>query len=105
MPRAPDQTWRAEETPVGSRRDFLRAGLLVGGAALMPRWARADGGSDLPRSPSLRPFAQELPQPPAVQPVAPFSTARPVPPGAVFNELHIREGLHRYHPDLPPATV
>src|SRR5262249_6461035 len=80
---------------------------LIGSAAMLPRWARADGGggSDLPRSPSLRPFVQELPSPPIVQPVPAFTTSRVVPPGAVFHELRVREGEHRFHPDLPPSIV
>ena len=91
-----------------SRRDVLRAGLLLGGATLLPRWARADGSSSSSQpfpSPFLRPFAQELPIPPAVRAVAPFATRRVVPPGTVFNDLRMREGLHHYHPDLPPTTV
>ena len=90
-----------------TRRDLLRAGLLLGGAALLPRWARADGGSqsDVLPSPFLRPFAAELPIPPIVREVPGFGTSRIVPPGAVFHDIRMREGQHRFHPDLPPATV
>src|SRR5262245_6957954 len=88
---------------VSTSREFLRSGMIVSGATLLPNWARADGGSgggDLPSSPRLRPFVQELPVPPIVGPVAPFPTSRDVPPGTVFHELRAREGLHRFHPDL-----
>ena len=91
-----------------TRRDFLRAGLLLGGASLMPRWALADnGGSSTQRFPSpfLRPFAMELPIPPVVQPVPAFATRRQVLPGTVFHEMRIRERQQQYHPDLPPTTV
>ena len=91
-----------------SRRDFLRASLLLGGATLVPRWSWADSGafssSPFP-SPFLRPFAQELPVPPVVRPAAAFATRRQVLPGTVFHDISIREGMHHYHPDLPPTTV
>lgn len=91
-----------------SRRDFLRSSLLIGGAVLLPRWARADGGSsgfsEFP-SPFLRPFAAELPVPPVPIAAAPFATSRFVPPGTVFHELRAREGMQRFHPDLPPSLV
>lgn len=87
-----------------SRRDVLRAGLLAGGALLLPRWARADGALDFP-SPYLRPFATELPIPPVPRPSSPFATSRIVPPGAVFHDIRCMQAEHRYHPDLPPATV
>ena len=92
---------------MSTRRVFLRNSALIGGAAMLPRLARADGGSgsDRARSPKLRPFVQELPSPPIVQSVPAFTTSRDVPPGAVFRELHIKEGQHRFHPDLPPAIV
>jgi FtsP/CotA-like multicopper oxidase with cupredoxin domain len=104
----PDRALRDTiEARVSTRRDFLRNSALVGGAAMLPRWARADGGGsgDQPRSPSLRPFVQELPSPPIVQPVPAFTTSRVVPPGAVFNELRVREGTHQFHPDLPASIV
>ncbi|HEY6195086.1 MAG TPA: multicopper oxidase domain-containing protein [Candidatus Eisenbacteria bacterium] len=90
-----------------SRRDFLRASLLMGGAAMLPRWSFADGGSgDRPfPSPFLRPFALELPLPPVVRQAAPFSTRRFVPPGTVFHDIRGREAQQRVHPDLPPTTV
>ena len=91
-----------------SRRDFLRASLLAGGSIMLPRWARADRdafAADAFPSPFLRPFASELPIPPVPRAVAPFSTARAVAAGTVFHELRGREGLHRYHPDLPPTRV
>ena len=91
-----------------SRREFLRTSLLLGGATLLPRWSWADtsafGSSPLP-SPTLRPFTLELPIPPAVRPVAPFATARLVSPGTVFHDIRMREGQHRFHPDLPPTNV
>ena len=92
---------------MSSRRDFLRASLLVGGAAMLPRWSFADQGSgDRPfPSPFLRPFALELPLPPVVRPAAPFATRRPVAPGTVFHEIRGREAQQRVHPDLPPTTV
>jgi FtsP/CotA-like multicopper oxidase with cupredoxin domain len=80
--------------------------MLIGGASLLPKWARADGGGgNVPRSPFLRPFAQDLPVPPVVQPSAPFATQRQVPPGAVFNQMRIREVQEKVHPDLPPTTL
>src|SRR5438552_14582394 len=89
-----------------TRRDILRAGLLLSGASLMPRWALADGSSNSRvRSPFLRPFAQELSIPPVVQPTAPFGTQRQVPPGAIFNQMRIREVQEKVHPDLPPTTL
>src|SRR5262249_11184573 len=91
-----------------TRRDVLRSGLLLGGAAMMPRWALADSGSFSNRpfpSPPLRPFAMELPSPPIVQPVPAFGTRRQVPPGAVFHHLQIRELQQQFHPALPPTTV
>jgi len=88
-----------------TRRDVLRAGLLLGGAALMPRWAMADSSAPQLPSPFLRPFALELPSPPVVQPMAPFATRRFVEPGTVFHEVRIRELQQQVHPDLPPTTV
>jgi FtsP/CotA-like multicopper oxidase with cupredoxin domain len=91
-----------------SRRDVLRAGLLLGGASLLPRWAFADSGSTTSHpfpSPFLRPFAMELPIPPVVRPVPAFSTRRAVPPGSIFHELRARESQQQVHPDLPPTTV
>ena len=91
-----------------SRRDLLRAGLLLTGASLIPRWARADGGGfdsrPFPR-PFLRPFALELPGPPVARAVPAFATRRLVPPGTVFHDLRVRETQQRLHPDLPPTTV
>jgi len=95
-----------EDRCLPTRRDLLRAGLLLGGASLMPRWAMADGFTSRPfPSPPLRPFAMELPVPPLVQPVPAFATRRQVPAGAVYNHMVIRESQQQWHPDLPPATV
>src|SRR5262245_12849661 len=83
-PRSQTRSRRVEETTVRSRRDFLRTSLAVGGASMMPKWARADGGSgssDLPHSPSLRPVVTELPIPPLVRDAPPVAPSRSVPPG------------------------
>jgi len=94
-----------------TRRDILRASLALGASALLPRWARADGGSfdgrslDKVRSPFLRPFAIEMPVPPVLQPVAPFGTSRFVGPNPRFHQLRVQEAPHTFHPDLPPSSV
>ena len=82
-----------------TRRDVLRAGLIAGGALMLPRWARAKDGFDFP-SPFLRPFALDLPIPPVPKAIAPFSSYRDVPAGAVYHEMRGLEAEHRFHPDL-----
>src|SRR5262249_8172770 len=72
-----------------------------------------------PKSPALRPWAEELPiqtpKPEGPNLLDPNVTPNPVDPDAHqrfqeflprrFYELHVREGLHQFHPDLPPARI
>jgi FtsP/CotA-like multicopper oxidase with cupredoxin domain len=110
-----------------SRRDLLRWGMIVGGAAMLPdslrpRLARAD---DLPRSPQTVPFIMELKPgqgiPSVAQKVAPFNTQadpglcvnvdgttafhvsppRVVPANTEYFLLHERPVAHSFHPQLP----
>lgn len=90
---------------MNSRRDFLKASMLAGGAMMLPSWARAGTGDVLQSSMPLRPFSQPMPIPPIVQDVAPFATNRVIPPNTVFHELQMVAGEHRFHPDLPPGLV
>ena len=68
------------------RREFLRLGLLTGGAAMLPSfgvpWARADGGvvsgEFFPTSPRiLNPFSDPLPIPSPLAPSDPSTWADP----------------------------
>ena len=94
-----------------SRRDFMKLGLAVGAAGLLPRWVNADGnvfsssGNQPFPSPYLQPFVTELPIPPAIRPLDPFATQRSVPFGTQYHIINIREGLHSFHPQLPPTPV
>jgi len=94
-----------------TRRDLLRAAVALGAGAMLPRWARADGGVNLGRSldkvrsPFLRPFAIEMPVPPVLQPVSPFGSTRFVAANTRHYTLRVQEALHTFHPDLPPAPV
>ncbi|MBI1852417.1 MAG: multicopper oxidase domain-containing protein [Planctomycetes bacterium] len=94
-----------------TRRDLLKMGLLAGGSAMLPleqalgrNLLRLPGGGN-GGSPATTPFLRSLPLPATVQPVAAFSTRCATPGGTVFYEIHEKEGLHSFHPDLPPATV
>ena len=110
-----------------SRRDLLRWGIAIGGAAMLPGGlrpclARAD---DLPPSPHTDPFLLELKPgqgiPPIAQPVKPFytqadpgicvnvdgstafhvSAPRVVPPNTEFFLIHERPVSHSFSPQLP----
>jgi FtsP/CotA-like multicopper oxidase with cupredoxin domain len=108
-----------------SRRDMMKLGLLTAAGTLALKSgvsARANGGNDTPISPPTRPFVVELPIPPIAQPVNalfPNPQAGTVvgeaprgdhqffnqfPPKALY-DIHEREGLHSFHPDLPRSTV
>ncbi len=76
-----------------TRRDLLKAGLLLGGALLIPGARRAS------TSPGLTPFVDALPVMPAL---APRTT---VVPGAHFYEIRMQEFTQKLHRDLPPTTV
>ena len=97
---------------MSSRRRFLKQmGLVAGAAAIMPRWVKASGDVFSARagqpltSPFLRPFVSDLPIPPVLQPLDPFSTNRDVPIGTQFHLMRIREAMHSFHPDLPATSV
>jgi FtsP/CotA-like multicopper oxidase with cupredoxin domain len=105
------------------------AALLPGGV----RFSRADSGSsgsgNLPSSPQTTPFVDELRPgrgiPPIAQPVAAFATRtdpadcvnpdgtrafhvsgpRVVPPNTKFYLIHEREGIHKFHRDLPDNII
>jgi FtsP/CotA-like multicopper oxidase with cupredoxin domain len=112
-----------------TRRDMLKLGIAVGGAAIIPgRRLLADGGGgseELPPSPATIPFIVELLPgrgiPRIAQPVAPFPTLpdprncvnvdgttafhvhgpRVVPPNTNFFVVHERPVAHSFSPQLP----
>jgi len=107
-----------------TRREMVKLGLLGGTAALLSRnefvpkaWAAA-----LPPSPPTRPFVVPLPIPPVAVPKAELWP----PPGLnpvwgeaqrdphqlwqthfpkKFYEIHQKEALHSFHPDLPQQLI
>jgi FtsP/CotA-like multicopper oxidase with cupredoxin domain len=116
-----------------TRRDMLKLGIAVGGAAIIPgRRLLADGGGgseELPPSPPTIPFIVELLPgrgiPRIAQPVAPFPTLpdpgncvnvdgttavhvhgpRVVPPNTNFFVLHERPVAHSFSPQLPDNVL
>src|SRR5215468_5635925 len=98
-----------ERTMRLTRRDMLKLGIAVGGAAVLPgRRLLADGGggSNLGPSPRTRPFVVELLPgrglPPVAQPVAPFPTL--ADPGNCVNP----DGTTAFHvhgPRVVPANT
>ena len=108
-----------------SRRDLLKMGLLGSGGLLVVKHGLSGRAhaSEAP-SPPTRPFAQPLPLPPTKQPVAILNpTPQALPQTALgesrlerhvaferfspqmLYELRIKEGLHRFHPDMPPSPI
>lgn len=105
-----------------TKRDLLKWGLVSGGAALIGgtgiRLASAQTGEVCPpdppaQSPPTTPFIHALPIPPDLQPV-PFGTLTPVPtahqrwpefPPVRHYEIHVREALHSFHPELPLTKI
>jgi FtsP/CotA-like multicopper oxidase with cupredoxin domain len=107
-----------------TRREMAKIGLLGGAAALLspnefvPKaWAKG-----LPPSPPTRPFVVPLPIPPVAAPVAklwpppglnPVWGEAPRAPHQLwlehfpkkFYEIHQRQGLHSFHPDLPTQAI
>ncbi len=113
-----------------TRRDMLKLGIAVGGAAVLPgRRLLAAGGGAAAMSPSTTPFVVELLPgrglPPSPQPVAPFPTLpdpgncvnvdgstafhvagpRAVPANTEFFLIHERPVEHSFHPELPPNVL
>ncbi len=104
-----------------NRRQALKWGLVAGGSAAF-YIKRFHAGADeliLPgvASPYTRPFIQPLPIPSVYQPVAALSPA-PDPDrhqgssGGMFGfgtpllyEVHVKEAMHSFHPQLPPSPV
>jgi FtsP/CotA-like multicopper oxidase with cupredoxin domain len=111
-----------------TRRDLMKMGLLSGAGYLVAKAglsSRATGvahADDETVSPPTRPFLEPLPIPPVKQPVAALSPAPQVdplpgegrtrphqaltrfPPQKLY-EVHQREALHSFHPDLPLQPV
>ena len=105
-----------------SRRELIKSGLAVGGAALIvsktartrAQWSGGGGSfGGSTASPTTAPFVDVLPIPPAAQPAAPFS---PAPNAAAFQryseflpqtfyDISIAEAPHTFHRDLPPSPV
>ncbi|WP_411086892.1 multicopper oxidase family protein [Streptomyces sp. 061-3] len=93
------------------RREFLKAGGALGGAAMLPQGvlgarayaatARKTECPDIPltHTPRLKRYVDRLPTP---------LTAVPDPsvyPGADYYEITMRQGSWKFHQDLEPATV
>ena len=79
-----------------SRREFIKAGLVTGGAALAP-W----GGSVFaaPKTPQIKKFVDALPVPPTAQ--ADSVTY----PGSDYYVLSMGQGTQVFHSQMPPATT
>lgn len=109
-----------------SRRDLFKMGLLGGAGYLVAKKglstrASADDNDKI-KSPPTRPFIQPLALPPVKQPVAaliPRPQVDPLPgegrtrphqalthfPPRKLYEVHQKEFLFSFHPDLPPSTI
>lgn len=96
-----------------ARRTFLKESILAGSSAYILLKGKNAHAKSAPRSPRTRPFIEELPIPPVATPVANLPTP-PDPtkhqlwdehPPQEFYEMHEREALHSFHPDLPPSTI
>lgn len=104
-----------------SKRDFLKWGVVAGGAALFGggiRLASSQTGGDCPveppaHSPASTPFIDPLPLPPVLQPVASLDP----PPDPNFHqkygqyppvklyEIHVKEAPHKFHSAWPDTKV
>lgn len=109
---------------MATRRNVLKSGLVVGGSLLAaPNTVRAQlcAPDGIPPdlivrpSPPTTPFVVPLPIPPIKQPIA-ESRLTPPPnpanhqrydefPPQKFYEVHERQFLHAYHPEMPPAVT
>lgn len=109
-----------------NKRDFLKWGVITGGAALIsggvPGIRPASSQTppacpqDIPAvSPPVTPFVQALPIPPVLQEV-PLAQLDPPPvpgnhqrftefPPVHYYEMRIREALHSFHPEMPPTKI
>jgi len=109
---------------MASRRNVLKVGLLAGGSCLAGTKA-ARGQLCAPDgippdllvrpSPDTTPFVAALPIPPVAVPVLESELDPPPDPArhqrydefrpVKFYEIHQREFLHTYHPEMPPAVT
>lgn len=99
-----------------SRRNLLKYGFAGGGAlamggagSIIPQAVRAKGGGSF-TSPPTTAFMDALPIAPIATPsTAPLPQLSPsrIPPAVVnaYYELDTREGLHKFHSQLPPTSI
>jgi FtsP/CotA-like multicopper oxidase with cupredoxin domain len=103
-----------------SRRDLLKLGAVTGGAALllsMVRWPGVSIGDDDITSPPTDPWAEELPVPKVLEPVAPYSAHYNPPPNPYAHQYYtkfppkkyyfmkVQERRHSFHPRLSDSTI
>jgi spore coat protein A len=82
-----------------TRRELIEAGLAAGAFTVVPADVRRMLRTPR-RSPPLAPWADALPIPPVIRPVANAAF-----PGADYYEITMAAGQHRFHRDLPPART
>jgi FtsP/CotA-like multicopper oxidase with cupredoxin domain len=105
-----------------SRRDLLKGSITAAGAGLLGAKIASIPASAADISPRTRPFVQALPvyraktttpelMPPPLRVAAGEECGRadhqrwPDFPAEKFYELHVREELHSFHPDLPTQAI
>lgn len=112
---------RTELSKAGvSRRDLLKLGASVGGAALLlsaVRWPGISIGGDNSISPPTDPWREALPIPPVLKSIEPSSQYFNPPPNPYAHQYYTKfppqkyyfmkaqERLHSFHPQLSKSTI
>jgi FtsP/CotA-like multicopper oxidase with cupredoxin domain len=97
-----------------TRRELLKWGLVSGGAAVLGTTVARTARASSDASPPTTPWACDLPIPPVKESFTGIVTPSFTPsnhqrfneyPPQDFYEVHIREAMHRFHPDLPENPI